>query len=152
MNWSLAPTANGTGGDFECRISRSATYHNTGTPVFINETIALMYEAETTNWATVEVAPDWSTYPPLTYTFAATPPPFAGSAVLVGLADANWQVNEAGPIWAPTGSPLVMTTPRRAGAPARVCSASPLSRVPGPPSRKPWPRDPTRITSAPTSS
>jgi hypothetical protein len=44
--------------DFEFRFSRHATYESDGKPVFTNSTIALVFDAENTNFQTVDTAPD----------------------------------------------------------------------------------------------
>ncbi|HWD20003.1 MAG TPA: hypothetical protein VHB20_12065 [Verrucomicrobiae bacterium] len=95
LGYAFAPTPDGVASDFEVRISRHALNHSDGSPVFASPQIALMYEAETTTYSTVELAPDYGAYPPLVYTFAPTPGTFSGTANLLAVSD-PWQVNDSG--------------------------------------------------------
>jgi PEP-CTERM motif len=81
LDWLSAPA--GTGSDFEMRISRNATYASDNQPVFANNTIALVLEAEDSSGASVEFAPNTGG---LVYTFAAVPEP--SSLILMGLGGA----------------------------------------------------------------
>jgi len=56
LDWAISPE--GVGADFEFRFSRHATYESDGKPVFTNSTIALVFDAENTNFQTVDTAPD----------------------------------------------------------------------------------------------
>jgi hypothetical protein len=56
LDWAIQPT--GVGTDFEFRISRGATFANDGLPVFTSSTIALVFDAESTSFQTVDTAPD----------------------------------------------------------------------------------------------
>jgi len=80
LNWAATPA---TGTNFEARISRNATYASDGTPVFTGNTIALMLEAEDTNYNSVEFAPTNGSGG-LVYTFASNTPPGPLSVTLSG--------------------------------------------------------------------
>jgi hypothetical protein len=56
LDWAILPEGIGT--DFEFRFSRRATYASDGLPVFTNNTIALVFDAENTSFQTVDTAPD----------------------------------------------------------------------------------------------
>ena len=55
LDWSSAPVGEGT--EFECRISRSATYDSDGELVFANDIIAFVLEADDAGWSSTEWAP-----------------------------------------------------------------------------------------------
>jgi len=92
LDWAAAPS--GTGMEFEARISRRATFASDGQPVFGNPLIALLLEAEDSNFTRRETAPDGEG---LVYEFAEPPSPLNGSRVLIPLAY-TWRVNSS-----PTG-------------------------------------------------
>src|SRR6266498_2940888 len=70
LDWAAAPNIAAT--NFEVRISRHAAYTSQPPgPVFASDTIALVLEAETPNFVSVEFAPDSAGQ---TYTFAPAPP------------------------------------------------------------------------------
>jgi hypothetical protein len=56
LDWAIS--LEGVGTDFEFRFSRHATYESDGKPVFTNDTIALVFDAENTSFQTVDTAPD----------------------------------------------------------------------------------------------
>src|SRR5687767_11494347 len=56
LGWSAAPAENAT--DFELRIARAATYANDGLPVFSDDTLAILLEAENASFVAVDLAPD----------------------------------------------------------------------------------------------
>ena len=56
--------------DFECRISRQATYDNDGQRVYNNATIALALQLISGTWASLDIAPSAGA---LVYTFAELP-------------------------------------------------------------------------------
>ena len=66
LDWAMAP--NGTGTDFEFRISRYATYASDGLPVFTTNMIVFVLEAENTGFVTKDSAPDFGGF---AYTFSS---------------------------------------------------------------------------------
>ena len=90
LDWQGAPTGAGT--EFEFRISRTARFAVDASPVFVNPQIALLLEAEDSNFTRKETAPDSEG---LLYEFAEPPSPFAGRTVLVPLAG-TWRYGTTG--------------------------------------------------------
>lgn len=68
LDWAVTPEAEGV--EFECRISRDATYATDGKPVFAGDTIHVMLETEDSNYVVADTAPDSEG---LAYTFATFP-------------------------------------------------------------------------------
>src|SRR5213082_2783089 len=92
LDWAAAPTVAAT--NFEVRISRRAAYTSAPPgPVFTSDTIAVVLEAETSNFSSVEFAPDSGGQ---TYTFAPTPAAATGNSTLVALTGSSWQLNASG--------------------------------------------------------
>ena len=92
LDWAAAPTVAAT--NFEVRISRRAAYTSAPPgPVFTSDTIAVVLEAETSNFSSVEFAPDSGGQ---TYTFAPTPVAATGNSTLVTLTGSSWQLNASG--------------------------------------------------------
>ena len=92
LDWAAAPTVAAT--NFEVRISRRAAYTSAPPgPVFTSDTIAVVLEAETSNFSSVEFAPDSGGQ---TYTFAPTPAAATGNSTLVTLTGSSWQLNASG--------------------------------------------------------
>jgi hypothetical protein len=56
LDYAIAPSGNAT--DFEFRFSRSATYAASGLPVFTTNTLTFVLEAESSGFATKDLAPD----------------------------------------------------------------------------------------------
>jgi hypothetical protein len=92
LDWAASP--NGSGTDFELRISRSATYAGDGLPVFARDTIAVLLESENTSFVAVDLAPDSGERLP--YSFATPPEPFIGRRELVSLTTSTWRANASG--------------------------------------------------------
>jgi hypothetical protein len=91
LDWLAAPTT--AAADFEVRISRAATYATDGLPVFAGANIALLLEAEDSNFNPVEFAPDSGGIP---YELTAAPPaPPPGTVTLLALNEV-WFYNDAG--------------------------------------------------------
>lgn len=90
LGWSAAPAGAGT--EFECRISRAATYASDSLPVFASPSIAFVLEAEIsftpTEWAPAIIGG-------LPYTFEAAPGPLTTNLALINLTNA-WQANDSG--------------------------------------------------------
>ncbi|HTH47030.1 MAG TPA: immunoglobulin domain-containing protein [Candidatus Limnocylindria bacterium] len=91
LGWLAAPTGEAT--EFEVRIARNATYGTDGTAVFTGDTLALLLEAEDSNFARKETAPDTEG---LVYTFASAPPPLTSAQTLATLTGTTWRVNDSG--------------------------------------------------------
>src|SRR5437667_5117693 len=92
LDWAAAPTIAAT--NFEVRISRHAAYTSQPPgPVFASDTIALVLEAETPNFTSVEFAPDSGGQ---TYTFAPVPPAATGITPVISLTATSWQINALG--------------------------------------------------------
>ncbi|MBI2927118.1 MAG: hypothetical protein HYY24_15590 [Verrucomicrobia bacterium] len=68
LAWAIAPEGAGT--EFECRVSRHASYQTDGKPVFTSNTVAILLEAENLSYVTRDTAPDVDTF---VYTFQAPP-------------------------------------------------------------------------------
>lgn len=87
LGWLAAPVGAGT--EFECRISRGATYASDSLPVFASPTIAFVLEAEIsftpTEWAPAAIGG-------VTYTFEAAPAVLTTNLTLINLTDA-WRAN-----------------------------------------------------------
>jgi len=66
LDYAIAPTGNAT--DFEFRFSRNATYAEDGLPVFTTNSITFALEAESSGFATKDIAPDTGGF---LYTFAS---------------------------------------------------------------------------------
>jgi len=92
LNWAGLP--DGAATEFEFRVSRNATFVNTGTPVFSSDGFTITLESETPNFVPTE----W--YPPsgggVAYTFEAAPQDLPSNQSLVGLNNASWQANASG--------------------------------------------------------
>ncbi|MCW5558414.1 MAG: immunoglobulin domain-containing protein, partial [Verrucomicrobiae bacterium] len=91
LGWLSAPGGEAT--EFEVRIARAATYAGDGAGVFTGDTIALLLEAEDTNYARKETAPDFEG---LVYTFAPAPPLLTAPVTLAALTGTSWRVNDSG--------------------------------------------------------
>jgi hypothetical protein len=91
LGWALAGSADSQ--DFEIAISRSASYASDSTPVFANDTIAVLLEGDNTSYANTEFAPPFGG---LVYSFATVPAPLTNNLPLVMLASSSWQVNASG--------------------------------------------------------
>jgi hypothetical protein len=70
LDYSIAPSGNGT--NFEFRISRNATYAISGLPVFTTNSFTMALEAESSGFATKDIAPDTAGF---SYTFASPSQP-----------------------------------------------------------------------------
>jgi len=90
LDWAVAPT--GTDNQFELRISRAAR-DATGNPIFSGTSIAVAIEAEDSNWAAVDVAPDSGG---VAYEFASAPSKATGTTNLISLAGAAWSYLDSG--------------------------------------------------------
>ncbi|MBN9693943.1 MAG: immunoglobulin domain-containing protein [Verrucomicrobia bacterium] len=91
LGWQSAPEGSAT--EFEVRISRGAKYATDAAPVFPNGTLALLLEAEDSNFARQETAPDSEG---LVYTLAEAPPVLTEAKSLVALSASSWRVNDTG--------------------------------------------------------
>lgn len=91
LGWLSAPAGEAT--EFELRIARSATFATDGAGVFTGDTIALLLEAEDSNFARKETAPDTEG---IVYTFAAAPEPLTAPLALATLTGTTWRVNDSG--------------------------------------------------------
>lgn len=91
LGWLAAPTGEAT--EFEVRIARSATYGKDNAAVFVGDTLALLLEAEDSNFARKETAPDTEG---IVYTFAPAPPPLTSPQTLAMLTGTTWRVNDSG--------------------------------------------------------
>ena len=91
LGWLSAPEGEAT--EFEVRISRAAKYATDAAPVFPNATLSLLLEAEDSNFARQETAPDSEG---LVYTMAEAPPALTEAKSLVSLTAASWRVNDSG--------------------------------------------------------
>jgi hypothetical protein len=80
LGWSIAGSPDSM--DFELSISRNATYASDSSPVFANDTIAVLLEGDDTTYASVEFVPPSGG---LAYTFAAVPEPATFALVGFGL-------------------------------------------------------------------
>jgi len=80
LGWAIAGSADSM--DFELAISRNATYASDNSPVFANNTIAVLLEGDNTSYTSVEFVPPSGG---LAYTFAAVPEPSAFALVGFGL-------------------------------------------------------------------
>jgi hypothetical protein len=56
LDYAIAPTGDAT--DFEFRFSRNATYATSGLPVFTTNALTFVLEAESSGFATKDLAPD----------------------------------------------------------------------------------------------
>ncbi len=80
--------------DFELSISLGATYAMDSSPVFTNNTIAILLEGDQlTTYTSVEFAPPAGG---LVYTLASPPPPLSNNLALVTLTNSAWEVNASG--------------------------------------------------------
>jgi|SRR5208283_1351125 len=79
LGWAIAGSPDSM--DFELAISRNATYASDGTPVFANNTIAILLEGDDTSYNNVEFVPPSGG---LVYTFAPVPEPATSMLTLVG--------------------------------------------------------------------
>jgi len=68
LDFVIGPAA--ASSDFECRISRQATYDSDGQRVYDNETIALALQLISNTWASLDIAPSAGA---LVYAFAELP-------------------------------------------------------------------------------
>ncbi len=68
LDFAIGPEA--ASSDFECRISRQATYDNDSQRVYDNETIALALQLISGTWASLDIAPSAGA---LVYAFAELP-------------------------------------------------------------------------------
>lgn len=93
LGWAEAPSGLTT--EFECRISRKVR-DGDGALVFTSDSILLAVEAEDSNWATVDVAPDSGG---VAYDFAAKPPAATGTTTLVSLDGTAWRYSDDGTDW-----------------------------------------------------
>ena len=91
LGWNIAGSADST--DFEVAISLGATYNSDGTPVFANNTIALLLEGDNTSYQNSIFAPPSGG---LVYTLAANPGAVNTNETLVDLANSSWYVNPSG--------------------------------------------------------
>jgi hypothetical protein len=91
LGWAIAGSADSL--DFELSISRGATYASDGTPVFANNTIAILLEGDTVGGSSVEFVPPSGG---LVYTFASPPTPPSTNLPLVTLTNSSWQANASG--------------------------------------------------------
>jgi hypothetical protein len=90
LGWAIA--GSGDSMDFEVAVSRGATYASDNSPVFANDTIAILLEGDDTSYASVEFVPSGG----LVYTFASAPEPLSTNLPLVTLSSSSWQVNGSG--------------------------------------------------------
>jgi len=91
LGWAAAPA--GSASDFEFRISRNAQFASDSTPVFSGDTLAILLEAESAQFATVDTAPDTEG---LAYTFTPPPSPATSNSILLSLTGSFWRANDAG--------------------------------------------------------
>jgi hypothetical protein len=91
LDWLSAPAGEAT--EFELRISRHATFGSDNASVFTGDTLALLLEAEDSNFTRQETAPDTEG---IVYTFAAAPPPLTAPLPLATVAGTPWRVNDTG--------------------------------------------------------
>lgn len=121
LNFAIGPEA--ASSDFECRISRQATYDNDGQRVYDNETIALALQLISGTWANLDIAPSGGA---LVYAFAElpaiTPGPLhvrmLGSRIEIvwagsGALEAKDSLNEGG--WAPVPDAVSPYSPDATG-------------------------------------
>jgi hypothetical protein len=89
LGWQAAPAAPAM--EFEVRIARNASFASDGSPVFANQTIALILESDSTpnEWVPPIVGG-------LAYTFAEPPAPLTTNLALITLANTAWQANDGG--------------------------------------------------------
>jgi len=89
LGWQAAPAAPAM--EFEVRIARSATFASDGSPVFTNQTMALILESDSSpnEWLPAIVGG-------LAYTFAEPPAPLTTNLTLITLGNTAWQANGAG--------------------------------------------------------
>lgn len=89
LGWASA----GAGTEYECRISRAATYASDSQPVFASPAIAFVLEAEIsftpTEWAPAIIGG-------VPYTFEAAPAPLTTNLTLLNLTTSSWSANAAG--------------------------------------------------------
>ena len=90
LDWAAAPTGELT--EFEARISRNLKDAE-GQLVFTQDGILLAFEAQDTNWASIEVAPDSGG---VYYEFAPTPPKATGTTAIVSVASSSWRYDDSG--------------------------------------------------------
>jgi len=91
LGWNIAGSADNT--DFEVAISLGATDASDGTPVFANNTIALLLEGDNTGYINTAFAPPSGG---LVYTFAANPGSVSTNETLISLENSSWEVNPSG--------------------------------------------------------
>ena len=92
LGWQAAPAAPAM--EFEVSIARNATFNSDASPVFTNQTIALLLESEDTSYTPQERVP--AVVGGLPYTFAEPPSALTTNLTLVTLASTTWQANGAG--------------------------------------------------------
>jgi hypothetical protein len=91
LGWAIAGSTNSL--DFELSISLGATYASDGSPVFTNNTIAIVLEGDTSGYVSEEYVP---TYGGLIYTLASPPVPPSTNLALLTITNSTWQVNASG--------------------------------------------------------
>ena len=91
LGWNIAGSPDST--DFELCISLAATYISDGTPVFANNTIALLLEGDNTSYANTAFAPTSGGF---VYTFAPKPGSVTNNETLISLAGSSWEANASG--------------------------------------------------------
>jgi hypothetical protein len=85
LDWAAAPGE--VSDDYEVRISRHATDASDGSPVFNSDTIAFILEAEASNFARQDTAPDIEG---IEYTLTPAPPPLGNAVDLVTMGSTIW--------------------------------------------------------------
>ncbi len=91
LGWNIAGSPDGT--DFELAISLGATYASDSTPVFANNTIAILLEGDNTSYANAEFAPPAGG---MVYSLATNPPVLSGNLPLITLTGSPWRANASG--------------------------------------------------------
>jgi hypothetical protein len=94
LGWAIAGSTNGM--DFELSISLGAAYALNGSPVFTNDTIALVFEGDTPSYVNVEFVPSPEGSGGLVYTFAPAPSPPTTNLLLIALTNSTWEANASG--------------------------------------------------------
>lgn len=89
-DWAMAPS--GQTAQFEARLSRHVL-DATRQPIFTQDTIALAVQVLDSNWAAKDDAPGG---PGIVYDFAAKPPVYSGTELLLNLTTALWRFDDSG--------------------------------------------------------
>jgi len=90
LGWQIAGSPDST--DFEIAVSLGATYASDSTPVFDNNTFAVMLEGDNASYTSLEFAPPFGG---LVYTLATQPTVLSTNTALITLAN-SWQADAAG--------------------------------------------------------